>query len=69
MMKMKTKLIFDWGFIKTPVWQKPVWNILPFVCLTYKSDSFLETGVNTPALTFHTGWLKWGIWLTIQEGY
>lgn len=67
--QVQSKWIFTWGYNRRVSWQRPEWFILPYVRIWYKSDMFLETGVCTPALTVEAGWLKWGIWGTIQEGY
>jgi hypothetical protein len=64
---MKWFITFSKG--KQPVWQKPTWFILPFLLVSYKSDTFLETGVYSPCLSISFGWLKINWTVSIQRGY
>jgi len=66
---MKTKILFEQGFKRSSPWKNDVWCLIPYIQIAYQPHSFLETGVTTRALSFQIGWLKWGYWLTLQEGY
>lgn len=63
------KIMFNFWRVKPPKWQYPIWDILPYIRIWYKRDTFLETGVYTKAVSFEFGWLKWTWQGIIQKVY
>jgi hypothetical protein len=45
-----------------------IWFV-PCISIWYDKNTFLETGVETPAFGVQIAWLKWSYGFTIQKGY
>lgn len=66
---MFMKVIFSAYRAQRPRFMHRTWEILPYIRLWYKRDTFLETGVYTRALSLEAGWLTWKGVVILQEAY